>query len=223
VISGDKGDIGMPEVREGPVVTVLNSAVCVIAAATLTTAAVSWLLTFTPWAQIMSSSYFVPFFILVFPLFGWSIYILSVVRRPPGCRRQPADPLKQIPRAKVPLMLAGAAAGASFVTAMPSLTGQPGYDRAKHRYFYDDHGTLIPATRTGYLHAVAAQNRLFLGVMLVFLTVAVVVTWDERNRRRRLPGPPMRWHPGRLPRSEQRPAERGSPWRSCPWRASSRR
>ena len=87
---------------------------------------------------------------------------------------------------------------ASFVTAMPSLVGQPEYDKGKHRYFYDDHGTLIPATRTGYLHAVAAQNRLFLGVALVFLTAAVAITWDERNRRRRFPGPPRGWwHPVR--------------------------
>jgi len=188
----------MPGVRDSPVVTVLNSAVCVIALPIAAVAAVSWLLTFTPWARFMSDVYFVPLFFLTFPLFGWSVFILSVVRRPPGSRRQTADPLKEIPRARVPLALAGAAAVASFVTAMPSLTGQPEYDKGKHRYFYNDHGTLIPATRTGYLHAVAAQNRLFLGVALVFLTAAVAITWDERNRRRRFPGPPMRWrHPVR--------------------------
>jgi hypothetical protein len=93
---------------------------------------------------------------------------------------------------------ARAVAVASFVTAMPSLTGQPEYDKPKHRYFYNDHGTLIPATRTGYLHAVAAQNRLFLGVALVFLAAAVAITWDERNRRRGFPGPPEGWwHPVR--------------------------
>ena len=178
--------------------TILNSAVCFIAAPTAAVTAVSWLLTFTPWARFMPDVFFVPLFFLTFPLFGWSVFVLSVVRRPPGSRRQPADPLKEIPRARVPLALAGAAAVASFVTAMPSLVGQPEYDKGKHRYFYDDHGTLIPATRTGYLHAVAAQNRLFLGVALVFLTAAVAITWDERNRRRRFPGPPMRWwHPVR--------------------------
>ena len=178
--------------------TILNSAVCFIAALAAAVTVVSWLLTFTPWARIMPDAFFVPLFFLTFPLFGWSVFILSVVRRKPGSRRQAADPLKEIPRARVPLALVGAVALASFVTAMPSLTGQPEYDKAKHRYFYSDHGTLIPATRTGYLHAVAAQNRLFLGVALVFLTAAVAITWDERNRRRGFPGPPAGWwHPVR--------------------------
>jgi hypothetical protein len=89
-------------------VTILNSAVCFIAAPTAAVTAVSWLLTFTPWARFMSDVYFVPLFFLTFPLFGWSVFVLSVVRRPPGSRRQPADPLKEIPQARVPLALAGA-------------------------------------------------------------------------------------------------------------------
>lgn len=186
------------DVRDSPLVTVLNSAVCVIAAALAAAVAASWLLTFTPWTQFMSSSYFVPFFTLMFPLFGWSVFVLSVVRRPQGARRRPADLLKEFPRAKVPLIVTGAAAVVSFLTGMASLPGQPGYDPGRRRYFYDDHGTLIPATRAGYLHAVAAQNRLFLGVSLVFITAAVVITWDERNRRRRDLVMPESWrHPVR--------------------------
>ncbi len=48
---------------------------------------------------------------------------------------------------------------------------------------------LIPATRAAYLHAVAVQNRLFLGAALVFTSVAAAVTWRERNRRRDLVTP----------------------------------
>ena len=177
----------------------LNSTICVVATVTVTAAAVSWVLTFTPWARYLPSAYFVPFFVLMFPSFGWSVYVLKAERRPPAPpgppkpgpppapRRPLTDPLEELERAKVPLALAGAAAVVSFMTGMPSLPGQPGYDKQRHRYFYSNHGTLIPATRTGYLHAVAAQNRLFLGVSLVFLTAAVAVTWQERNRRRGTP------------------------------------
>ncbi len=84
------------------------------------------------------------------------------------------------------------AAGVSFLTGIGSLPGQPGYDPAKHRYFYDNGGTLIPATHVGYLHAVAAQNRLFLGVTLVFTWAAAAIAWGERSRRRNLVTP-ARW------------------------------
>jgi len=62
-------------------VTILNSAVCFIAAPTAAVTAVSWLLTFTPWARFMPDAFFVPLFFLTFPLFGWSVFVLSVVRR----------------------------------------------------------------------------------------------------------------------------------------------
>src|SRR4029077_16450236 len=87
---------GTPGAPDSPVVTILNSAVCFIAAPTAAVTAVSWLLTFTPWARFMPDVFFVPLFFLTFPLFGWSVFILSVVRRPPGTRRQAADPLKDI-------------------------------------------------------------------------------------------------------------------------------
>src|SRR5439155_22469750 len=76
--------------------------------------------------------------------------------------------------------------------------GQLVYEKVKLRYFFSAHGTLIPSARAGYLRVVAAQIRLFLGGALIFLTAAVAITWDERNRRRRFPGPPRGWwHPVR--------------------------
>jgi hypothetical protein len=83
-----------------------------------------------------------------------------------------------------------------FVTslaAMLSLPGQPEYEPGSRRYVYDNHGELIPATRAAYLHAVAVQNRLFLGAALVFTSVAVAITWQERNRRRRDLVTPQGW------------------------------
>lgn len=193
------GETRGPDVRGTPVVTWLNSAVCVIAAVSAVAVAVSWLLTFSPWTQFMSSGYFVPFFTLMFPLFGWAVFVTNVLRRPAGSRQPPADLMKAVPRgARVPLTLAAVAAGVSFLTALVSLPGQPGYDPVRRRYFYDDHGTLIPATQAGYLHAVAAQNRLFLGVTLVFTSAAAAIAWGEWSRRPRDPVAPVRWrHPVR--------------------------
>lgn len=78
------GETRGPDVRGTPVVTWLNSAVCVIAAVSAVAVAVSWLLTFSPWTQFMSSGYFVPFFTLMFPLFGWAVFVTNVLRRPAG-------------------------------------------------------------------------------------------------------------------------------------------
>ncbi len=173
------------DVRDTPVVTWLNSAVCVVAAVSATAVAASWLLTFTPWSRLMPSAYFAPFFALLFPLFGWAVFVVSVVRRRERPERKPGDLLEEVPPgARIPVILAAVAAGVSFLTGIRSLPGQPGYDPAKHRYFYDNGGTLIPTTHAGYLHAVAAQNRLFLGVTLVFTSAAAAIARGERRRRR---------------------------------------
>jgi hypothetical protein len=167
----------------------LNSAVFFTATALASVGGVSWLLTFTPWTQFMSSGYFQPFFLLMFPLLGWSVFVRSV-RRPGRDRRHATDLLNEFPRrwrAAVGMIVT-----AVFVTslaAMLSLPGQPEYEPSSRRYVYNDHGVLIPATRAAYLHAVAVQNRLFLGAALVFTTVAAAVTWQERNRRRDLVTP----------------------------------
>jgi hypothetical protein len=175
--------------RDTPAFTMLNSAVFFTATASASVGGVSWLLTFTPWTQFMSSGYFQPFFLLMFPLFGWSVFVESV-RRPGRDRRQATDLLNEFPRrwrAAVGMIVT-----AVFVTslaAMLSLPGQPEYEPSSRRYVYNDHGVLIPATRAAYLHAVAVQNRLFLGAALVFTSVAAAVTWQERNRRRDLVTP----------------------------------
>jgi hypothetical protein len=175
----------------------LNSAVCFIAAASAAVGGVSWLLTFTPWTRFMSSGYSIPFFYLTFPLFGWSVFVLTFLRRPDRDRRRPVSLVKELPRGfRIPFVLIFVGVWATGLAAITPLPGQPEYEPELRRYVYDEGGTLIPATRAAYLHAVVVQNRLFLGGALVFTFVAVAVTWDERNRRRRDVVTPSRWrHP----------------------------
>ena len=194
-------------VPDSPVVTMLNSAVFVAAAVLAAAGWAGWVVTFTPWARLMPSGFSIPFFFLVFPVFGWSVYLLTAGRRREPRGRWRTDLVQTLPRgprrtnllaafprrARIPLGAAFVAVWATSLDAMSALPGQPGYDPKRHRYFYDEHGVIVPATRDAYLHAVAVQNRLFLGVAMVFTSIAVVVTYQERARRRRDLSVPDRW------------------------------
>jgi hypothetical protein len=199
-----------PPIRDTPVTTLVNSAVCFLGAASAVAGGVSWLLTFTPWTQFMSASYFVPFFVLAFPLFFWSVFVVMSRQSGQPERRTRGDWQALVSRrARVTLTVIGVAVGATFLASMASLPGQPEYDSASHRYVYDEHGVLVPTTRTAWLHAVAAQNRLFLGGAVLFTSVAVAITWAERKRRDRVsltrlrhqlrPGTPVGSRPSRVP------------------------
>jgi len=201
---------GPPPIRETPITTLVNSAVYFLAAADAVGAGVSWLLTFTPWTQFMSASYSVPFFVLVFPLFFWSVLVLVSRQGGQPDRRGRGNWLTEVPRgARVPLIVVWVAVGAGSLASMASLPGQPEYEPASHRYVYDEHGVLIPTTHAAWLHATAVQNRLFLGAALALTSVALAITWAERKRRapvslRRVrrqlqPGPPVGPRPGRVP------------------------
>ncbi|HEX4288863.1 MAG TPA: hypothetical protein VH021_08110, partial [Trebonia sp.] len=138
-------------VRDTPLFSVLNSAAFFIAAASAAVGGTSWVLTFTTWTSFMSPSYFTPFFVLAFPLVGWSVF--AVHRRHPGWRggrrvnrqqrkdrahAQQAALLAAIPaRLRIPL---GVLVAAVVVTSLlsPSLPGAPGYDPSTGHYFYDD-------------------------------------------------------------------------------------
>jgi hypothetical protein len=168
-----------------PLFAMVNAGVWVIAAIAAGTCWICWAVTFTPWAQHLPSTLFVPFFVLMFPLFGWAVWLLAVVRRPPGTRRGAADWTTAIsPAGRVLVGLAVAAAVAGGATAASALGGQPEYDPTTHTYDLDNHGSLIVVSRAAYLHAVAAQNRLFLGVTLVFLTIACCVAYGDWSRHR---------------------------------------
>ena len=71
-----------------------------------------------------------------------------------------------------------------MLTGASGLGGQPGYDPTTHQYTLDNHGNLTVVSRAAYLHALAAQNRLFLGVTLVFLTAAFGITYGDWSRHR---------------------------------------
>jgi hypothetical protein len=70
------------------------------------------------------------------------------------------------------------------VTSIFNLGGQPQYDPATGRYYLNNHGSLIPVTHAGYVHAVALQSRLFLAGAIVFTFIATSVAWGEWRRRR---------------------------------------
>lgn len=172
-------------VEDGLIVMKLTLPVFFIAAVSAAIGGASWVLTFTSWTQFMFPAYFVPFFCLAILLFGWSMFVL---RSPQGLKRNRRlfYLLKRVPRGW--LVAFGILVIAVWVTtlgAIFSLPGQPEREPGSQRYAYDVHGVLIPATRAEYLHAVAVQNRLFLGIALVFTMVTALVSWQERNRRRR--------------------------------------
>jgi hypothetical protein len=62
-----------------PLFALVNAVVCVTAAIAAVASWICWAVTFTPWAQHLPSALFIPFFVLTFPLFGWSVWLLAVV------------------------------------------------------------------------------------------------------------------------------------------------
>jgi hypothetical protein len=175
-----------PSFTDTPLFAMLNAGACVTAAIVAAACLTVYAMTFTPWVQYLPSDVFVPFFVLIFPLFGWSVWLQAAARRRPDAARPPADWLKAVPRAgRVLVGLAIAAAVAGGLTAGSALGGgQPGHDPATHQYSLNNHGTLTVISRAAYLHALAAQNRLFLGVTLVFLTAAFSITYADWSRNR---------------------------------------
>lgn len=185
VIPDSQGSGRARSFADTPLFAIVNAGACVTAAIAASACWILWAVTFTPWGRHLPSALFVPFFVLTFPLFGWSVWLQTVARRPPGARRASADWMEAIPRGgRVLVALAAAAAVAGGSTAAGALGGQPGYDPATHRYVLDNHGSLIPVSKAAYLHALAVQNRLFLGVTLVFITVALGITYGDWSRHR---------------------------------------
>jgi hypothetical protein len=187
-----------PVVGNTPGTTRINGAVCVLAGVAAVADGTCWAITFTPWARILPSWFFAPFFVLVFPVVAWTVLITP--------RHRPFDLLTALPRpVAVSLGAAAAVIAAATGTGIQGLRGQPGYDAQKHQYVLNDHDTQITVTRAAYLHAVALQSRLFLGVSLILLGMAATLTCLERQRRLREPsGPavprqPMRGNRPKIP------------------------
>jgi hypothetical protein len=206
VVSDGVGEDRRLRVRDTPLFSVLNSAAFFVAGASAVIGGASWVLTFTTWTSFMSSSYFVPFFALAFPLIGWSVLVVYMrhpewrrggrtgrQQRQDRAREQQAALLAAIPaRVRIPLGVLFAAVVVTSLLSPSSLPGNPEYDPSTGHYFYDEHGTVVLISRAAYLHAVTAQDRLFLGGALLFTSIALAVTWQERRLRRALAAPD-RW------------------------------
>jgi len=131
-------------------------------------------------------------FALIFPLHFWTVGV-SVGRTPrPRIRRStsPALTFENLP------MWALVGVGAVFIGcwitggaifSSGNLPGQPTYDSVSHRYFADDHGSLIPLSKQRYERAVDSQNILFLSGAVAFTVISVATSSDELLRRRRSP------------------------------------
>jgi hypothetical protein len=181
-IAGDDRPETFAETRPS---AILNAGVCATAAVAAAACWLSWAVTFTAWAPHLPSALSAAFFVLAFPLFGWSVWLRTRARRPDGTRSASAGWAEAIPPgARVLIALAVAAAVASGATAASALGGQPQYDPATHRYSLNSHGTLTTVSRAAYLHALTLQNRLFLGVSLVFISVSFGITYGYWSRHR---------------------------------------
>lgn len=75
------GEPAPMRLRDTPVFGLLNAAVCVTVCTAAIGAGASWALTFTSRDGFMPSWYFAPFFVLMFPLFGWAAFLTNAGRR----------------------------------------------------------------------------------------------------------------------------------------------
>jgi hypothetical protein len=184
-------------VFDTPLVSGLNALAAVVGLIALLFATALYMLTFLPGDIGLGSAEFAPFFALVFPLWFGMFYALGsrgALRRR-GTRRFDISAglqsqlrmFRLMPRAGyvvVPIFVILGVFG--FESAFHRLAGQPEYHAVGHHYYLDDHGLLIAVSRTTYLHDLALQSRLFLGVSLVFISIATMMAFGEWARRRRL-------------------------------------
>jgi hypothetical protein len=79
------------------------------------------------------------------------------------------------------VLMIGVLAGIAFVSAIPTLQGQPSVPHG--HYFENDHGSLIPVSYHAYERALVAQQHVLTAVPCVFYALGVAVN------RRPLPPP----------------------------------
>lgn len=138
-----------------------------------------------------------PLFVLVFPVFGAALVpvALSANRSMPRTRwtdfsgrmaqsRQFQQGLiGRVPR--VARFLIAGAFVAGWLAGMSSLGGSLGQpERHGDQYFSNNHGSLVPLTRTQYEHQVALGYRRFDGTAMAFYAVAAGLVLAGPTRRR---------------------------------------
>ncbi len=72
------------------------------------------------------------------------------------------------------------------LTAFGGLSGVPTYNTTTHQYTLNSHGNVTVVSQADYWHALALQNRLFLGLGLFFTAAAAAFAVSSRNRLVRL-------------------------------------
>ena len=83
------------------------------------------------------------------------------------------------------LYAGGTLAGVIISGALP---GNP--EQLGHRYFFSDHGHLIPTSRAGYVRGVSLVTRMFSGIEVVFLGFSyLALTYAPPARKRQSPQP----------------------------------
>ena len=156
-------------VFESPIATSANTLVCVIGLIAATGAAALILVTLLPGAPVLPVATFVPFFVLIFPLFAWAAIVqntlISRERLRKGLPRRPTfrfalwtNPFADLPEGFLRLrdklaMALGLAVG--FLSAASTSMRSP-----------------------------PPPNRPFLGISFTFTTIAVVIALAEHRRRR---------------------------------------
>jgi hypothetical protein len=183
----------------------------IAAAAALCVAAdlIIWGLTFASPSLTMPDWIFAPFF--AFAILGTFVTVAVVVG---FHRRRSIDVLRVIRR--MPAWLVGSliVVGIVFFITGPAelfakVPGQPGYNAFTHRYYFDNHGQVIPTDRAHYLSAVATQTRGFLSFAIAITCVMLLLASAEVRRRRNVDAP----HLSQIP-APQTPLPRLSP---APW------
>ena len=95
----------------------------------------------------------------MFPLFGWSVWLQSVARRPAGARRTSADWMESNPARRVLLVaLAPRGGSARIDPRLVRSAASPNTSRRRTRTTWTMRGNLTVVSRAAYLHAVAAQE-----------------------------------------------------------------
>lgn len=146
-----------------------------------------------------------PFFLLIFPLFGRAVFELNrpaarqrKQTRPRGRFRVRFDQPRGLPNfddlaGAIPssvlasLCVAGLLAVINFFIELAltvSLGGQPSHNARSHRYELTNHGSVMVVSRAVYQHAVAVSGRAFMGGAAVFLLLSMPVALNRWLRWR---------------------------------------
>jgi hypothetical protein len=163
--------VAPPSFRNTPAAGVLNTVVCVGAGLMAALGWTAFAATFTFRERYLPVDYCIPFIVLVIPLGCWALYVAQGVW------------LRAVPRiAWLPLAAAAIAVIAS-VARMSTLPDQPEYNTWSRQYGYQTRdGTWIRVTRAQFLDATNALHRVYLGVPLLIVTLAIAVIFGSRQR-----------------------------------------